>query len=76
MPQTDIARVVRTHRKRAKLTQEGLAQMAGVGKTAVFDIEHGKETFRFRTLMQILHVLNIKISFSSPIMESLDHDKR
>lgn len=42
--------------------------MAGVGKTAVYDIEHGKPTVQMDTIVKVLEVLNIKIRFSSPLM--------
>lgn len=63
-----IGAMVRFHRKMAKLTQAGLAKLAGVGKTAVFDVEQGKATVRLLTLMKILGVLNIRIEFQGPLM--------
>ena len=51
---TQIAAAVRFHRKRAGLTRAALARLAGVGKTVVFDIEHGKATVRFATLLGVL----------------------
>lgn len=59
--------MVRRHRKRSGLTQRELARLAEVGKTAVFDIEHGKLSVRFDTLLKVLFVLNIKIEFVSPL---------
>ena len=64
-----IAEIVRFHRKQSGLSRKQLADMAGVGKTVIFDIEHGKETIRFSTLKKVLTALNIKISFESPLME-------
>jgi HTH-type transcriptional regulator/antitoxin HipB len=43
--------------------------MAGVGKTVIYDIEKGKETIQFSTLQKVLKALNIKIIFTSPLME-------
>jgi y4mF family transcriptional regulator len=63
-----IAEIVRLHRKRSGLTRNQLADIAGVGKTVIYDIEGGKETIRFTTLKKILDVLNIKLVFSSPIL--------
>lgn len=60
--------LVRFHRKKSGLSQNELAQLAGLGKTAVFDVEKGKLSIRFDTLLKILHVLNIKIDFDSPLM--------
>ena len=66
-----LATIIRMHRKAAKLSQLQLAEMAGVGKTAVFDIEKGKETVRLNTLRKILKVLNIRVQLVSPLMKNL-----
>lgn len=44
-----------------------LAKLAGVGKTVVYDVEHGKETVQYDTLLKICRVLNISISFHGPL---------
>jgi transcriptional regulator with XRE-family HTH domain len=44
-----------------------LAKLAGVGKTVVYDIEHGKESVQYDTLTKILRVLNVRIVFRSPV---------
>ena len=41
-----LAEVVRLHRKAAKLSRIQLAELAGVGKTVIYDIEKGKESIR------------------------------
>ena len=58
--------LVRKHRKRAELTQAELARYAGIGKTAVFDLEKGKATLRLSTLLAILPVLNLKLDLKGP----------
>lgn len=63
--------IVKKHRRLSGLSQAGLAKLAGVGKTVVFDLEHGKQSIRYDTLRKILSVLNITIAFQSPLMESL-----
>jgi y4mF family transcriptional regulator len=67
----EIKEVIRSHRKAAKLSRNKLAELAGVGKTVIFDIEKGKESVRLDTLRKILKVLNIKIILSSPLMDNL-----
>jgi len=64
----EIASIIRFHRKRAGLSQKQLATLAGIGKTAVFDIEKGKQTIRLNTLMAILAALNIEMEPNSPLM--------
>ncbi len=71
-----IGKMVRFHRKKARLTQEALAKFAEVGKTAVFDVEKGKPTVRLATLIRILYVLNIKIEFSGPLMHLFEREAK
>jgi len=63
-----LAELIRKHRKAAGLSQLQLAEMAGIGKTAVFDLEKGKETIQLDTLRKILTVLNIKVQLLSPYL--------
>jgi y4mF family transcriptional regulator len=63
---SDIAKTIRSCRKRSGLTQLELAKMAGVGKTVVFDIENGKETVQMNSLLKILEVLNIRFALITP----------
>ena len=66
-----LASVIKKHRKAAGLSQIQLAELAGVGKTVVFDIEKGKETVQLNTLRNILNVLNIKVELTSPLMNQV-----
>lgn len=65
----EISDIVRYHRKKAGLTQQELARLAGIGKTAVFDLEKGKQSIQLDTLRKIIHALNITIKIESPLME-------
>jgi HTH-type transcriptional regulator / antitoxin HipB len=64
-----VSEIVLFHRKKSGLSRNQLADLAGVGKTVIYDIEKGKETIRFSTLQKVLTALNIKIAFASPLME-------
>ena len=55
--ENDLKNVLRHHRRLSGLTQAELARLAGVGKTVVFDIEHGKESVQFDTLKKVLAAL-------------------
>lgn len=70
----NLNKIVWFHRKQAGLTRNQLAELAGVGKTVLYDIEKGKETIRFSTLKKVLNTLNIKIIFDSPLMEALNEE--
>lgn len=61
-----LAELVRNYRKQSGLTQQQLAQIAGVGKTVVYDIEKGKLTVQLDTLQKILSVLNIQTEYKTP----------
>jgi y4mF family transcriptional regulator len=67
-----ISDIILFHRKKSGLSRIQLADLAGVGKTVIYDIEKGKETIRFSTLQKVLNALNIKITFTSPLMEVLN----
>ncbi len=69
----ELSRVVKMHRKAAKLSRASLAEMAGVGKTVIYDIENGKESIQFNTLRKILKVLNVRIELISPLIDNLQN---
>lgn len=71
-----IGALIRCHREKSNLTQKQLADLAGVGKTVVFDIEHGKQTVRFDILQKVCSVLNISIRLDSPVMEQCKEEVR
>ncbi len=66
-----LSNIIKKHRKAAGLSQLQLAEMAGVGKTVVYDIEKGKETIQLDTLRKILQVLNIKVQLQSQLMNKI-----
>ena len=63
-----IGGVVRFHRRRSGLSQHALADLAGVGKTSVFEVEKGKATVRLATLAAILRTLNVDLLLAGPLM--------
>lgn len=62
-----LGHIILEHRKKGQLSQVQLAELAGVGKTVVFDIEHGKATVRLDSVIKILYALNIHIELHSPL---------
>lgn len=71
----EIGRIVRFHRKASGLTQIQFADLAGVGKTVVADIERGKQTVKTITLLRVLRALNIRIKLDSPLMERYEESR-
>jgi transcriptional regulator with XRE-family HTH domain len=69
----ELAEVIRLHRKVAGLSRVQLAELAGVGKTVIYDIEKGKQAVQLDTLQKIFKVLNIKIVLTSPLLEDLQN---
>lgn len=72
MTSNQIGKTIIFHRKKSKLTQRQLADLAGVGKTVVFDIEKGKETIQLNSLLKVLSILNIKLEMKSTLMHLLE----
>jgi y4mF family transcriptional regulator len=62
-----LAELILQTRKRANLTQAELAELAGAGRTVIWDLEHGKRTVRLETLLKVLAPLNIDLFVRSPI---------
>ncbi len=71
----EIGSVIRFHRKKSGLTQLELAKLAGIGKAAVYDMEHSTKSTRIDTLLKVLNVLNIKIILESPLMQIYEEQK-
>jgi y4mF family transcriptional regulator len=65
-----LADIILYHRKRSGLTQQRLAELAGVGKNMVYELERGKQGVRLENLFRVLQVLNIELDFQSPLREA------
>lgn len=75
MKPDEIGRQVKFHRQQSGLSQVGLADLAGVGKTVIYDIEKGKETVQVNTLMRVLDALNIRVKLISPLDTNEESDE-
>jgi len=71
----EIGKIIQFHRKKSGLSRMKLANFAGVGKTVVFDLEHGKNTIQLDTLQKICNVLNISIKLESKLMHLFNNKK-
>lgn len=71
----NLSNVIYFHRKKAGLSRIQLAQLAGVGKTAIYDLEKGKQSVKWKTIQAVLQALNINIKYQSPLMELYEKSK-
>ena len=67
-----IGALIRLHRELAGLSRADLSRLSGIGKTTIYDIEHGKETIRFRSLLLALKALSIDIRLESRVMDKVE----
>lgn len=70
----DLRKVILFHRRRSGLTQQQLADLAGVGKNLVYQLESGKPGVRLENLLKVLRVLNIELDFRSPLRDSFQRE--
>ncbi len=61
----DIQRV----RKRGKFSRRELAVLAGIGPTAIYELEKGVGKTKLSTLLSVLNTLNIRLILQTPFME-------
>ncbi|MBY0281678.1 MAG: helix-turn-helix domain-containing protein [Alphaproteobacteria bacterium] len=64
----ELSKMLVWHRKKSKITQQTLADLAGISRTAIQRLENGTAPVQLDTLWKVLEILNIKMSYSSPIM--------
>lgn len=58
---SQIAEIVRSERKRQKVTQVQLSQLANVGVRFIRDLEDGKPTMHFAKVFNVLETLGITL---------------
>lgn len=63
---SDLCEPVRKARVARGLSQKELADRAGIGKTALFDLEHGNPGVRLNTLLAVLHELDMDLQLLLP----------
>jgi y4mF family transcriptional regulator len=62
---SQLAEIVRRERKRQKVSQIRLSQLADVGVRFVRDLEDGKETVQLDKVLAVLETLGIAVELSS-----------
>ncbi|MGE4504628.1 MAG: helix-turn-helix transcriptional regulator [Desulfovibrionaceae bacterium] len=58
---SDIGAAIRTRRKDLGLSQEALAEKAGVGPRFVLELEKGKDTAEIGKILLVLDALNLEL---------------
>jgi ribosome-binding protein aMBF1 (putative translation factor) len=55
-----VGPAIRSYREQAGLTQEQLADMAGLNRSYLSDLEQGKETEQMRRILRVLKLLGVR----------------
>ena len=69
MHPTELASLIRYHRKQDGLSQLELARQAGVGRNIVQELEAGRERASWGHLRAVLNVLHVRLIPTSPRIE-------
>jgi HTH-type transcriptional regulator/antitoxin HipB len=67
LDKTSLSKIIKATRKKANISQLELAELSGVGKTLIFNLEKGHTQIQFDNLLKILKVLNIKLQIELPL---------
>jgi HTH-type transcriptional regulator / antitoxin HipB len=65
----DLGRIVRYHRKRARLSRAAFSELAGIGTTVIYELEHGKPTVQFDVVQSVLRTLNLTLLVDGPLVD-------
>lgn len=61
----DLGKLVKQHRTRSHLSQEGLAQKAGVSRSTIIDLEQGRNV-SIATALKVLNQMGTGLSLTGP----------
>ena len=61
---TDLARAIRARRRALSLTQENVADLAGVSTRFVHDLERGKATVQLGKYLAVLDALGLRLQMT------------
>jgi transcriptional regulator with XRE-family HTH domain len=59
-----VGPAIRSYREQAGLTQAQLAEMAGLNRSYLSDVEQGKETEQVRRILRILKLLGVRATLN------------
>lgn len=63
---TELGEQIKHAREACGWSQKELADRAGIGKTAMFDLEHGNPGVRYNTLTAVLDILGFAVVLHPP----------
>ena len=69
MRSEQLGHLITFHRKKAGLTQVGLAELAGVSRSVIQDLEAGKGRTVWMHVEAILTVLNVELQPAGPLVD-------
>ena len=69
MRSKQLGNLITFHRKKAGLTQVGLAELAGVSRSVIQDLEAGKGRTVWEHVASIMSVLNLEFQPVGPLVE-------
>ena len=75
MRSEQLGHLISFHRKKAGLTQVGLAELAGISRSVVQDLEAGKGRTVWIHIEAILNVLNVKLQPVGPLVDKWKQSK-
>jgi len=71
---SEFAGAIRNLRQSKQLTQMALAQRAGVSRQWISDVESGRSSLRFTTILTLLDALDVDLTLQPRQKPSLDLD--
>lgn len=72
---TFLGKRIRTARKDCGLTQQELAEQAGIAIKTLQDVENGKKNTTYETLCRLIERLGISANFIFPIKTSINDEE-
>jgi HTH-type transcriptional regulator / antitoxin HipB len=75
MQNEDLASLIVYHRKKAGLTQIELAELAGVSRFVVQEMEAGKGRTTWKHIKAVLDTLNLELEPKGPLVEQWREDR-
>ena len=76
MRSKQLGHLITFHRKKAGLTQIGLAELAGVSRSVIQDLEAGKGRTVWVHVEAILNVLNVELQPIGPLVDKWKQSRK